>query len=223
MRIHLPSDLGARPVPYEPCPAITRRPDQETGYGVHAVFQALSPLNNPVEGCSHAVRERPFNPGMKIDEIDGARTGSSQDPEVVPFRKQCIECSECIRIRFRMVSARNIRFGAESGFQHYRWKPIARFRRNGPCTDIGRAECSELPERLVVEVPTGLFSRDRPRQPFAETMTKLLRGTPLKCCTLAVQSQVIRIERNVVGERLGRINSPKGDPVVGSIVEESKL
>src|SRR5216683_2869969 len=124
---------------------------------------------------------------MKIDEIHGARTGSSQDPEVVPFRKQSIECSECIRIRFRMVSARNIRLGAESGFQHYRWKPIARFRRNGPRTDIGRTECSELPERLVVEVPTGLFSGDRPRDSYAESMTQLLRCTPLKNCTLAVQ------------------------------------
>src|SRR5882724_4045960 len=223
MRIHLPSDLDARPVPYEPCPAITRRPDQETGHRVHTVFQALPPLKNPVEGCSHAVWERSLNPRMKIDEIDGTWTGSSQDPEVVPFREQCIECSEYIRIRFRMVSARNIRSGAESGFQHYRWKPIAGFRRNGPCTDIGRAECSELPERLVVEVPTGSFSGDRPRDSYAETMTQLLRGAPLKCCTLAVQSQVIRIERHFLGERPGRINSPKGDLVIGSIVEESGL
>src|SRR6266852_2303948 len=223
MRIHLPSDLEARPVPYEPCPAITRRPDQETGYRVHAVFQALSPLNNPVEGCSHAVWERPLNPGMKIDKIDWAWTGSSQDPEVVPFREQCIKCSECIRIGFRMVSARNIRLGAEAGFQHYRWKSIARFGRNSPRSDIGRSECSELPERLVVEVPTGSFGRDRPRQSCAESMTQLVRGTPLKSCTLAVQSQVIRLERNFLGERLGRIYSPKGDLVVGSIIEESRL
>ncbi len=122
-----------------------------------------------------------------------------------------------------MVSARNIRSGAEAGFQCYCWKPKARFRRNGPCADIGRAECSELPERLVVEVPTGLFSGDRPRQPCAETMTQLLRGTPLKCCTLAVQSQVIRIERHFLGERPGRIYSPKVDIVIGSIIEESRL
>src|SRR5712671_139198 len=209
MRIHLPSDLEARPVAYEPRPASTRRPDQETGYRVHAVFQALSPLHNPVEGCSHAVWERPLNPGMKIDKIDWAWTGSSQDPEVVPFGEQCIECSECIRIRFGMISAGNICLRAEAGFQHYRWKPIARFRRNSPCTDIGSAECPELPERLVVEVPTGLFSGDRPRDSYAETMTQLLRGTPLKCCTLAVKSQVIRLERNLLGQRPGRINSPK--------------
>src|SRR5258708_29407407 len=180
MRIHLPSNLDTRPVPYEPCPATIRRPDQETGYRVHAVFHALSPLNNPVEGCSHAVWERPLNPGMKIDKIDWAWTGSSQDPEVVPFWEQCIECSECVRIRFRMVSARNIRFGAESGFQHYRWKPIARLRRNSPRTDIACPECSELPERLVVEVPIGSFRRDRPRQPCAESVTELLSGAPLK-------------------------------------------
>jgi hypothetical protein len=41
MPIHLPSDLDARPVPYEPCPTTIRGPDQETGYCVHAVFQAL--------------------------------------------------------------------------------------------------------------------------------------------------------------------------------------
>src|SRR5260221_9444708 len=122
-----------------------------------------------------------------------------------------------------MVSARNVRLGAKAGFQGHRWKPIARFRRSSPCTDVGRAECSDLPERLVVEVPTGLFSRDRPRQPFAETMTKLLRGTPLKCCTLAVQSQVVRLERHFLGKRPGRIYSPKGDTVIGSIIEESRL
>src|SRR5438105_1510095 len=121
MRIHLPSDLDAGPVPYEPCRAITRRPDQETGYRVHTVFQALSPLNNPVEGCSHAVCERPLNPRMKIDEIDGTGTGSSQDAEVVSFREQGVECSECIRVGFRMVSAGNIRLGAEAGFQRYGW------------------------------------------------------------------------------------------------------
>src|SRR5712672_1351656 len=223
MRIHLPSNLDTRPVPYEPCPAVTRQPDQETGHRVHAVFQALSPLHNPVEGCSHAVWERPLNPRMKIDKIDWAWTGSSQDPEVVPFREQWVECSECIRIRFRMVSARNVRFGAESGFQCYCWKPKARFRRNGPCADIGRAECSELPERLLVEVPTGLFSGDRPRDSYAETMTQLLRGAPLKCRTLSVQSQVIRLERNLPGQRPGRIYSPEGDPVVGGIIEESRL
>src|SRR5882724_537437 len=223
MGIHLPSHLYARPVPHEPCPAAACRPDQETGYCVHTVFQALSPLNNPVEGCSHVVWERPLNLRMKIDEIDGTRTRSSQYSEVVPFRKQCIECSECIRIRFRMVSARNIRLGAEAGFQYDCWKSIARFRRSSPCTDVGRAECSDLPERLVVEVPPGLFSRDRPRQPCAESMTQLLRGTPLKCCTLAVQSQVIGIERTFVGDRPGRIYSPKADLVVGRIIEVSRL
>src|SRR4026207_1990052 len=158
-----------------------------------------------------------LNPGMQIEEVDGTWTGSSHDPEVVSFREQCIKCSECIRIGFRMVSARNIRLGAEAGFQHDCWKPIARFRRSSPCPDVGRAECSELPECLVVEVPTGLFGRDRPRQSCAETMTPLLRGTPLKCCTLAVQPQVIRIERHFPGERPGRIYSPEGDIVIGSI------
>jgi NADPH:quinone reductase-like Zn-dependent oxidoreductase len=41
--------------------AAIRRPDQETGDCVHAVFQVLSPLNNPVERCSDVVRERPLN------------------------------------------------------------------------------------------------------------------------------------------------------------------
>src|SRR5439155_10796086 len=57
----------------------------------------------------------------------------------------------------------------------------------------------------------------------AESMTQLLRGTPLKSCTLSVQSQVIRVERNFLGEWPGRIYSPKADLVIGSIVEESRL
>src|SRR5205085_4112697 len=96
-------------------------------------------------------------------------------------------------------------------------------RRNGPCTDIGGAERSELRERLVVEVPTRSFDRDLPRQPCAETMTQLLCGAALKCCTFAVQSQVIRLERDFLGERPGRIYSPKANLVVGSIIEESRL
>src|SRR5689334_13660929 len=103
MRIHLPSNLDTRPVPYEPRPATIRRPDQETRHCVHAIFQALSPLNNPIEGRSHVVWERAFNLGVKIDEIDGTWTRSSQDPEVVPFGEQCTECAECIRIRFGMI------------------------------------------------------------------------------------------------------------------------
>src|SRR3954454_381589 len=115
---------------------------------------------------------------MNIDEINRTRTSSSQYPEVVPFREQCIEGPECIRLRFRMIAAGNIGLGAEAGFQCDGWNSIARFRRNSPCTNIGRAECSELPERLVVEVPTGSFSRDRPRQSPAHSMTQFLRLTP---------------------------------------------
>jgi len=180
-------------MPDETCPATVCRPDQETGHCVHAIFQALSPLHNPVEGCRHVVWECPFNPRMKIDEIDGAWTRSSQDPEVVPFGEQWIECSECIRIRFRMVSAGNIRLDAEAGFERYRWNSIARFRRNSPCTDIGGAERSELRERLVVEVPTGSLDRDWPRQSCAQSMTQLLCSAALKCCMFAVQSQLIRL------------------------------
>ena len=171
MGIHLPSDLYARPVPDETCPATVCRPDQETGYCVHAVLQALSPLQNPVEGCRHIVWECPFNPGMKVYEIDGTWTRGSQDPEVVPFREQWIECSERIRIRLRMISAGNIRLRAEAGFERYRWNSIAGLRRKSPGADIGGSECSKLIERLVVEVPTRSFDRDGPRQSCAQRMT----------------------------------------------------
>jgi hypothetical protein len=157
---------------------------------------------------------------MKIDEIDPAGTRGSQDAEVVSFREQWIECPERIRIRSWMVSARNIGLGAEARFQRYRWKSIARFRGDRPCTNISRAECSELPERLVVEVPTGLFSRDRPRQSYAKTMTHLLRGTSLESSVLSVQPQVIRLEQNFLDQRPRRVYSPKGDLVIGSIIEK---
>src|SRR3954451_10055756 len=54
-------------------------------------------------------------------------------------------------------------------------------------------------------------------------MTQLLCGAALKCCSFAVQTQVIRFERNVLGERPGRIDSRKAELVIGSVIEESRL
>ena len=54
-------------------------------------------------------------------------------------------------------------------------------------------------------------------------LSPILRGAALKRCTFAVESKVIRLQRNPPGERFGRIYPPKADLVVWSIIEESRL
>jgi hypothetical protein len=51
-------------------------------------------------------------------------------------------------------------------------------------------------------------------------MTHLLRGTSLESSVLSVQPQVIRLEQNFLDQRPRRVYSPKGDLVIGSIIEK---
>src|SRR5215510_2561316 len=97
-----------------------------------------------------------------------------------------------------MIATGDIYPCAEPRFQRYRPKPIACFRCNRPRTDICRAECSGLPKRFVVKVPTSLFGRDRPRNPCAKTVTHFLGGASLKGCVLAIQAEVIGIQRHTL-------------------------
>src|SRR6266545_4406879 len=76
VRVDLPSHFHARPVSHKPFPTTVCGSNQGAWYGVNSVLQALSPLNNPVEGSSNAMRECQINLGMEIDEVDGARTSS---------------------------------------------------------------------------------------------------------------------------------------------------
>lgn len=70
--VRLPADLGAGPVSHEPRPTTIRSPDQEPGHRVDAIFKALPPLKDPIDGYGHVMRKRRFDVRMKIDKVDRA-------------------------------------------------------------------------------------------------------------------------------------------------------
>src|SRR5258708_24248755 len=63
----LPSDLGARSVSDKSGATAICSPDKESGYGINAVVQALSPLEDPVERQRDIVRSRCFHVRMNVD------------------------------------------------------------------------------------------------------------------------------------------------------------
>src|SRR5258705_13958823 len=68
VRVDLPSQFHARPVSNKPFTTTVCGSNQGARYGVNSVLQALSPLNDPVEGSSNAMWERQVKLGMEIDE-----------------------------------------------------------------------------------------------------------------------------------------------------------
>src|SRR5262249_26690036 len=121
-----------------------------------------------------------------------------------------------------MIAARDIHLCAEARFQRHRREPITCFRCNRPRADICGAKRSELPKRFIVKGPTGPFGRDGARNPCAYTMAHLLSRASLKVCVLAIQSEVIGIQRDALRKWPRRVDTPEADLVVGGIVEESR-
>src|SRR4030095_2395304 len=110
-----------------------------------------------------------------------------------------------------MIAGGDISLYADTRFQRSRQKPVARFRCNRPRSNISGAECPELPERLVIKVPPGLFGRDRPRKPCAYRVSQFLGGAALKRCVFAAQAEVIGIQRDALGRCPRGIHTPETD------------
>ena len=62
--------------------------DQKSRHSVDAVVKTFAPLNNPIERCRNA-RGNAIST-VQVNEVDGPRTCSSQDSEVVPLGEQGI-------------------------------------------------------------------------------------------------------------------------------------
>src|SRR6266550_1736116 len=191
MTIRLPANLCPRPVSNEPCTAPVRSPDQESRHGVHTILQTLPPLKNPVERYGHVMRKYSFHMRMDVDEVDRTGACGGQHSKVVPLRKKGIERSESFRVW--IVSAGDVRLGTEPRFKPNRRKSIARFGRNSPSPDVSCTERAELPEALVVKIPSGPLRRDGARNPCAQRVALLLSCASFESRLLAVQTQVIRI------------------------------
>src|SRR6185312_14512014 len=56
VRVDLPAQFHARPVSHKPFATTVCASNQRAWHRVHSVFQALSPLTNPIQRSSNALR-----------------------------------------------------------------------------------------------------------------------------------------------------------------------
>src|ERR1700683_1915233 len=217
----LPIDLSAGPVTNESCATIICRPDQKSWYSIHAILKIFPPLKNPVHRPRHPMGKCSIDARMNVHEVDGTGTSCGQNPKVLAFRKQRIERSQ--RFRVRVISAADVSPCDEARFQLHGRKSVAGFGRDAPCQNVTRTEGAELPEGLVVEIPSRPIFGDRAGNSGSEGVAHFLRGTSLEGRLFSVQTQVIHVYRNLLECGAGCVDSPETNRVVGHIVEESEI
>src|SRR5713101_7678775 len=154
MSICLPAHFRARTVSDEACIALSCWNDQKSRNGIHPVSQTLPPLKDPIDADSHTLRQRCFSARVYVNKVDGAGASRGENAKIIALREQRIEGPE--RVRPRIVAARDVRFSAESWFQRNVRKTVTGFRCHCPGAYICGTEGSELPKRLIVEIPAGL-------------------------------------------------------------------
>src|SRR5258707_4264128 len=113
MSIHLPAHFRARTVSDEACIALSCRNNQKSGDGVHSISQGLPPLKDPIDGDSHAVRQRRFSARVYVDKVDGARASRGEYPKIIALGEERIEGAEVVCLR--IVAAGDVCLSAESG------------------------------------------------------------------------------------------------------------
>ncbi len=85
MPIRLPAHFRARTVPNKACITFSRRDNQKAGHGIDSVLQTFTPLEDPIEGGSHAVRKRCFSARVYVNKVDRPRAGRCEDSKIMPF------------------------------------------------------------------------------------------------------------------------------------------
>src|SRR6202040_3758335 len=111
MLVRLPANLHARTVSNEARVALSCRNNQKSGDGVHSISQALPPLKDPIDGGSHAVRQRRFSARVYVNKVDGAGASRGEHAKIIALREQRIEGAE--RVRPRIVATGDVCLGAE--------------------------------------------------------------------------------------------------------------
>ena len=91
MAIRLPPNFRPGPVSNESGATPVCGANQKPRDGIDAIVKAFAPLNNPIERCRDAMRERCFHVGVNVDEVNrsGARRG--QNAKVVSLGKERIK------------------------------------------------------------------------------------------------------------------------------------
>src|SRR6266566_2930903 len=221
MLVRLPANLRARTVSNETRVALSCRNNQKSGDGVNSISQTLPPLKDPIDGGSHAVRQRRFSARVYVNKVDGARAGRGEDAKIIALREQRIEGPE--RVRPRIVAARDVRLGAESRFQRNVRKPVTGFRSDCPGAYVCGPETSELPKRFIVEIPAGLPLGDGTRKTRTDTVPHFVAYTPVECSCFSIEAKVVSVQCDGLRQRSDDVYTPKSDSVVWDVIEKARL
>src|SRR6266700_4881340 len=220
MLVRLPANLRARTVSNEtrvaPC-----RNNQKSGDGVNSISQTLPPLKDPIDGGSHAVRQRRFSARMYVNKVDRAGASRGENAKIIALREQRIEGPE--RVRPRIVAARDVRLGAESRFQRNVRKPVTGFRSDCPGAYVCVPETSELAKRFIVEIPAGVPLCDGTRKTRTDTVPHFVAYTPGECSCFSIEAKVVSVQCDGLRQRSDAVYAPKSDGVVWGVIEKAWL
>ena len=178
MSIRLPSHFRARTMPDETRVTLSCRNNQKSWNGIHAVSHTFSPLEDPIDGQRHVAGQRHFNVRMCVDEVNRARSSGGEDAKIVAFRKQGIERSE--RVCPPVVAARDISLSAEPWFERHVWQPVPGFGGRSPRPNICGSEAAELPQRFIIEIPSGCRLRDGTGDTRADAVSPFVAATAVE-------------------------------------------
>src|SRR5882724_2135555 len=221
MSIRLPAHFRAWTVSDEARATFSRGNDQKSGDGIHSIAQALPPLKDPIDGGSHAVRQRRFSARVYVNKVDGAGSSRGENAKIIALRKQRIECAEGVRPR--IVATRGVRLSAESRFQRNVRKPITGFRSHCPGAYVCGTEGPELPKRFIVEIPAGVPFGDGTRKTRTDTVPHFMADAPVECSCFSVEAKVVSVQCDGLGQRSDAVYAPKSDCMIGGIVEDPRL
>src|SRR6266702_8133761 len=221
MLVRLPANLRARTVSNETRVALSCRNNQKSGDGVNSISQTLPPLKDPIDGGSHAVRQRRFSARMYVNKVDRAGASRGENAKIIALREQRIEGPE--RVRPRIVAARDVRLGAESRFQRNVRKPVTGFRSDCPGAYVCGPETSELPKRFIVEIPAGVPLGDGPRKTRTDTVPHFVAYTPVECSCFSIEAKVVSVQCEGLRQRPDAVYAPKSDSVVWNVIEKARL
>src|SRR5712671_6009160 len=219
--IRLPPHFEAWTMPDEPRIALSRGNNQKSGNRVHSISQALPPLKDPIDGGSHAVRQRRFSARVYVNKVDGAGSSRGENAKIIALRKQRIECAEGVRPR--IVATRDVRLSAESRFQRNVRKPVTGFRSHCPGAYVCGTEVSELPKCFIVEIPAGVPFGNGTRKTRTDTVPYFMADTPVECSCFSVEAKVVSVQCDGLGQRSDAVYAPKSDCMIGRVVKKARL
>ena len=111
----LPTDLRPRPVAHESRAAAVCGANEKPRHGIHTIVKTFAPLNNPIERCRYAMRQRGFCVWVYVNEVDRAGASGGQTAKIVALGEEPIEGTECAGVW--VITARNVGFRTKAGFQ----------------------------------------------------------------------------------------------------------